>query len=260
MAADSGLRLVNLMRGKATMTFSITRFVAPGLALAVLLLIGGVQISSPQTVTADDQTLSWSEPTTHSSTVDAGDTISWVWGDALPHTVQTVAGPASFNSTLLTGQGTAFSFTFGTPGTYTYNCLVHPATMTGTVVVSAAQQATATPVPPTATTAATAAITATPTTEPTTAATATAVGADTTGTPTTEATPTTEPTATPAGDATSTPTIVPAATATPVSPADGSGTGDGSDDGKTITIILSIVAGLTLIGVALGIQRITSSL
>ncbi|MBT8263613.1 MAG: T9SS type A sorting domain-containing protein [Bacteroidia bacterium] len=71
-----------------------------------------------------------------SPTVETGDTVRWTWGDALPHSVTSLAGSQqTFDSTILTGMGTEFSFTFTEVGTNDYQCDVHPGSMFGTVTV-----------------------------------------------------------------------------------------------------------------------------
>jgi plastocyanin len=83
--------------------------------------------------------------------VAQGDTVTWTVTKAIgdPHTV-TSGTPSGadkgsvFNSqtddpnlTKLKDAGGTFSFTFETPGTYTYFCVIHPVEMTGEVVVLA---------------------------------------------------------------------------------------------------------------------------
>jgi len=64
-------------------------------------------------------------------TVPAGTTVTWTNNDSAPHTV--TADDGSFGSENL-ATGDTFSFTFGTPGTYTYHCNIHPS-MTATITV-----------------------------------------------------------------------------------------------------------------------------
>jgi plastocyanin len=66
------------------------------------------------------------------TTIDAGDTVTWMNQGFIPHTVTAVEG--GFDSGRLSG-GRSFSFTFPTPGTYPYFCTIHP-NMKGEVVVS----------------------------------------------------------------------------------------------------------------------------
>lgn len=64
-------------------------------------------------------------------TVPAGTTVTWTNNDGAPHTV--TADDGSFGSENL-ATGDTFSFTFDTPGTYTYHCEIHPS-MTATITV-----------------------------------------------------------------------------------------------------------------------------
>jgi plastocyanin len=64
-------------------------------------------------------------------TVTVGTTVTWTNRDDIPHTV--VNPDKAFKSKVL-DTDEKFSFTFSTPGTFTYFCSIHPK-MTGTVVV-----------------------------------------------------------------------------------------------------------------------------
>jgi plastocyanin len=68
-------------------------------------------------------------------TVHAGDTVTWVNHDDIPHTVTS-------KTLVLRSQALdtddRFSFTFTTPGSFPYFCSLHPH-MTGTIVVEAAK-------------------------------------------------------------------------------------------------------------------------
>jgi len=66
-------------------------------------------------------------------TVRAGDTVTWVNGDDIPHTV--TSKTLVFRSHALDTDD-KFSFTFTKPGTYDYFCSLHPM-MTGSIVVEA---------------------------------------------------------------------------------------------------------------------------
>lgn len=170
-----------------------------------------------------------------SVTVGIGDTVTWTNNQAgVPHTVTSDTAGVMDSGTL--ASGATYAKTFDAAGTFTYFCAIHP-TMTGTVIVTAAEAtATATTAAPTATTAA---ATATPTAAATStaAATATATTAAATATqPAATATPTRASTA-PAG----TPT-----TQAPAPPA--TGTDDGGDGGGA----LLPVAGIGLLAVVGG--------
>jgi amicyanin len=64
--------------------------------------------------------------------VKAGTTVTWTNEDDIPHTV---VSPNNFRSKVLDTDG-KYSFTFSTPGTYSYFCSLHPH-MTGRVIVEA---------------------------------------------------------------------------------------------------------------------------
>jgi len=79
-----------------------------------------------------------------SLTITQGDTVNWNWVGGL-HNVTSGSCPASvctpdgkFNSGGATATlGNNFSFTFNTPGTYPYFCVIHRAGMQGTITVNA---------------------------------------------------------------------------------------------------------------------------
>jgi amicyanin len=64
-------------------------------------------------------------------TVKAGTTVTWTNRDDIPHTV--AAKERQFKSKVM-DTDESYSFTFSTPGEYTYFCSLHPH-MTGTIVV-----------------------------------------------------------------------------------------------------------------------------
>lgn len=65
--------------------------------------------------------------------VDVGTTVTWESESDLPHTVTSTSGPTDFDESLSSGD--TVTITFDEPGTYEYECTIHPG-MTGTVVVS----------------------------------------------------------------------------------------------------------------------------
>jgi amicyanin len=65
--------------------------------------------------------------------VTAGNIVTWVNADDVPHTVTGTTSPPLFDSRTLRAGGT-FSFEFQAAGTYDYFCKAHPY-MTGKVVV-----------------------------------------------------------------------------------------------------------------------------
>jgi len=72
-------------------------------------------------------------------TLVQGDTVKWIWDDALSHTVTSQAGSQeTFDSGTQTGMGLEFEVTFTEVGTNPYLCEIHPGTMTGTITVEQA--------------------------------------------------------------------------------------------------------------------------
>ena len=70
-------------------------------------------------------------------TVAAGTTVTWTWTSTggTAHSVHSEEAPTFTSSSILTGNGQTYTFTFTTPGTYQYDCAVHGDAMTGTIVV-----------------------------------------------------------------------------------------------------------------------------
>ena len=69
-------------------------------------------------------------------TVAVGTTVIWDKASPAPHTVTSTSGPVAFDSGLLTGvPNTNYTFTFTTPGTYTYESTPDGPPMTGELVV-----------------------------------------------------------------------------------------------------------------------------
>jgi amicyanin len=100
---------------------------------AMALLVAAVTASSVQAaneeVKIDNFTFNAQQVT-----VKAGDTVTWVNHDDIPHTVTSTT--MAFRSKAMDTDD-KFSFTFTTPGSYAYFCSLHPH-MTGTIVVEAA--------------------------------------------------------------------------------------------------------------------------
>ena len=70
-------------------------------------------------------------------TIAAGDSITWAWNAAGSHSIQSTGlVPEVFrNSVVMSGANDSYTITFRNPGTYTYQCSVHGAAMTGRIVV-----------------------------------------------------------------------------------------------------------------------------
>ena len=69
-------------------------------------------------------------------TIAAGGSVTWTWNAAGSHSIQSTGVPDIFrNSVVMSGANDTYTVTFRNPGTYTYECAVHGAAMTGRIVV-----------------------------------------------------------------------------------------------------------------------------
>lgn len=70
-------------------------------------------------------------------TVAVGTTVTWEWINASSggHSVQSIGSPSFASSPIITTRDTKYRVTFTRSGTYQYNCIRHPKTITGPVVV-----------------------------------------------------------------------------------------------------------------------------
>jgi len=75
-----------------------------------------------------------------SVTVNVGDTVVWTNVGNRPHDVTSI-GSGPLNSPRRMMNGATYSYTADTPGTYPYECTIHPG-MDGTLIVQAAAQPT----------------------------------------------------------------------------------------------------------------------
>lgn len=74
--------------------------------------------------------------TSASITIAPGDTVRWTWTDGIPHSVTSESGSQeAFDSGILTGMGTQFSYTFTQVGVNDYKCNVH-SSMQGIITVA----------------------------------------------------------------------------------------------------------------------------
>lgn len=96
------------------------------------------------TITMQAQTtfdLDWEQGVngaTASFTIEVGDAVRWTWANTVPHSVTNKPGSTeTFDSGVITGMGTQFTHTFTQVGSNDYDCVVHPATMFGTITVEA---------------------------------------------------------------------------------------------------------------------------
>jgi probable HAF family extracellular repeat protein len=70
-------------------------------------------------------------------TVVVGSTVTWEWINASRggHNVQSIGSPSFASSPIITSRDVTYRITYSRRGTYRYNCVRHPTTMTGRVVV-----------------------------------------------------------------------------------------------------------------------------
>jgi plastocyanin len=70
-------------------------------------------------------------------TVAVNGTVTWTWTSTgtVSHSVQSTGSPSFTSSAIMTGNGQTYNFQFTQAGTYTYDCAVHLAAMTGRIVV-----------------------------------------------------------------------------------------------------------------------------
>jgi plastocyanin len=70
-------------------------------------------------------------------TIAAGGTVTWTWTNAggVLHSIQSLGSPTFRNSVVKSGDGSSYQVVFPRPGTYQYDCAIHGAAMTGTIVV-----------------------------------------------------------------------------------------------------------------------------
>jgi plastocyanin len=74
-----------------------------------------------------------------SLTIEPGDTVEWTWVDNLQHNVaSTASAQESFNSGLIQGQGSTWSYTFTEVGVNEYVCTPHSSSMFGAITVEEA--------------------------------------------------------------------------------------------------------------------------
>ena len=69
-------------------------------------------------------------------TIAAGGSVTWTWDAEGSHSIQSIGLPGIFrNSIVLLGPSYTYTVTLSNPGTYSYDCGVHGAVMTGVIVV-----------------------------------------------------------------------------------------------------------------------------
>lgn len=119
---------------------------AAGLLAAILMALSALMLAAgPAEATSHSVTIKQYAYGPGSLTVKQGDTVTWTNQDTAAHDVVVTSGPVSFRSPML-DQGESWSYTFTTPGAYSYTCSVHP-DMRGSVTAVAKAPAPASPAP-----------------------------------------------------------------------------------------------------------------
>lgn len=110
------------------------RRLALGLGLVTMLSACGGAAASASPVATDKVDLPRSYLFSPAAiTVAAGTTVTWTNDDNFTHSVNITTG-GHFVGAMKPGQ--SVSYTFATPGTFSYVCTYHPQNMTGTVIVT----------------------------------------------------------------------------------------------------------------------------
>jgi len=115
------------------------------LAALAAMLLGSAAQAATQNVTIGNFKFTDASSGNSTTTINAGDTVTWTW---ISGTHSTTSGSCSPNcvssgvwdSTVMSS-GASFSQTFATAGTFPYHCEVHLAMMQGTIVVQSGQAA-----------------------------------------------------------------------------------------------------------------------
>ena len=114
------------------------RLLGTAAAVVVLATACGGDSDEPTTATqsaSTDVTIDTFQYLPKNLEVAVGTTVTWTDEDAILHTVTSSGATPETFDLKLADKGATASFTFDTPGTYTYVCTVHPG-MQGTVTVT----------------------------------------------------------------------------------------------------------------------------
>jgi plastocyanin len=68
-------------------------------------------------------------------TIAAGSSVTWKWNAAGSHSVQSTGASVFRSSVVMNSANDSYTVAFNTAGTYTYDCAVHGAAMSGRIVV-----------------------------------------------------------------------------------------------------------------------------
>jgi plastocyanin len=116
------------------------------IGVALLLAASALLASAPRAQAASTVSVEISnfafQPA--SVTIQVGDTVTWTNLDSAAHTATDTGSGSLFDGVM--NQGESLSYTFTQAGTFDYICTFHP-DMTGTVIVQAASEPSASQVP-----------------------------------------------------------------------------------------------------------------
>ena len=114
--------------------FSVLKSISPGTTPSSTATPVAVDTGAPQATTNQILIKGYAfSPDT--LTVKVGTKVTWMNQDLARHTITADVPSTSAPASALFGQNESVSFTFSTPGTYTYHCEPHPY-MKGTVTVT----------------------------------------------------------------------------------------------------------------------------
>jgi amicyanin len=99
----------------------IRLLIATGLLAGCVLL----RLAAPAVAAGHSVTISGYAFQPAMLTIRAGDTVTWTNRDTAPHDVTTTSAPVAIHGAQMT-KGQSWSYTFTTPGTYSYICSIHP--------------------------------------------------------------------------------------------------------------------------------------
>ncbi len=126
--------------GIASAVWTLPQAAGPATATAAVAGAAGSPVTFTATGTAPGQVAievgnNFFDP--DERVVVPGSTVIWTWTNTgvISHSVESTGTPSFTSSATLTGNGQTYSQVFTTPGTYTYQCAVHGAAMSGTIIV-----------------------------------------------------------------------------------------------------------------------------
>lgn len=119
-------------------TFAVGYTITAGVSGSTLMESFSALATSPETVVVNMQNIAFIAPGGGQDvTILLGDRVQWINLDQVQHTATSTAEPPggnAFDSGLM-NNGVTFTFTANVRGQWTYHCEVHPAQMTGALII-----------------------------------------------------------------------------------------------------------------------------